>query len=443
MSNPQISPIWKPLHGPTSIRLLTLYPGRFQDHVEASLEEYDLRKDPYYEAISYYWGRQMPEYNITVNGQVLQVRKNLYDFLRKLRSGSQNRILWVDAICISQMDLEEKSQQVRNIHHVFLQASCVHAWLGEHQNSSEVLFDPQEDDWQPHEGLFRKAWRLTFSPTPLRKLYDARRRRARIWIAFFERPYFSRRWIVQELVLARSIMVHCGTDERSWDELIGSRVNHQNFNGINFGISGDIYNPANKPFRKATNNIRMLLMLRGEARTQKFERDIFTLINMFSHTKCEDPLDQVYALLSLDDSSMSSQQDMQHYTAKRTGVIFPDYQKDMADLFITVFTKRNCTDPIQLEPSLVNTENARRRSQISGRVRWNVDQVLVELGSQRALTAYHLLADLHLDEFEMKIVQERFREAALKDHTGRLTAALSDTEKAIRFINRQRASYQI
>lgn len=41
------------------------------------------------------------------------------------------------------------------------------------------------------------------------------------WVAFFDlmqRPWFSRRWVVQEIGLARNAIIYCGADEMSWKD---------------------------------------------------------------------------------------------------------------------------------------------------------------------------------------------------------------------------------
>ena len=60
---------------------------------------------------------------------------NLYEVLRKLRSfritvGDSTLPHWIDAICINQKDLAERSSQVAIMSEIHAKASVVNAWLG-------------------------------------------------------------------------------------------------------------------------------------------------------------------------------------------------------------------------------------------------------------------------------------------------------------------------
>jgi hypothetical protein len=133
------------------IRLLTLLPGQFPDPLLIDLRnQVSLRNDlPTYEALSYAWGTpESPEKIQVLDGLIpygpktigsLKSTQNLDSFLQRLRrsipdgrkaSGTltitQNlalalrhlrkvdtpRVLWVDAICIDQTNLKERSAEV-------------------------------------------------------------------------------------------------------------------------------------------------------------------------------------------------------------------------------------------------------------------------------------------------------------------------------------------
>lgn len=50
---------------------------------------------------------------------------------------------------------------------------------------------------------------------------------------FFNRPYWGRTWIVREIYHAQQIVVHCGQDEMTWNELIADNFEGKNyFDGI-------------------------------------------------------------------------------------------------------------------------------------------------------------------------------------------------------------------
>ena len=162
-----------PLDTDTSTRLMILERGAYYHPIRCRLVEVDLDDNPDYEAISYTWGDATDQETVHVNGIPVQMRTNLSSFPRRLRRTSRERTFWVDALSISQTDLGDKSRQVAMIGRVFKQAVCVRAWVGEHADNSEALFNA---DFDPLSRLRRK-WvavartRLHTAPSRLAPLF--------------------------------------------------------------------------------------------------------------------------------------------------------------------------------------------------------------------------------------------------------------------------------
>lgn len=55
-----------------------------------------------YEALSYTWGSNVSDDRIWLGIQQVEVTENLYCALKNLRHAEQDRILWIDALCIDQ-----------------------------------------------------------------------------------------------------------------------------------------------------------------------------------------------------------------------------------------------------------------------------------------------------------------------------------------------------
>jgi hypothetical protein len=97
-----------------------------------------------YEALSYYWGYDLPTKEIKItrdqssqnvarpDNEELKfyIRENLFLALRTLREPDKDLDLWVDALCINQDNDEEKKNQIARMDHTYSQAENVIIWLG-------------------------------------------------------------------------------------------------------------------------------------------------------------------------------------------------------------------------------------------------------------------------------------------------------------------------
>jgi hypothetical protein len=75
-----------------------------------------------YEALSYTWGSAEDPVAIYVGAsgaQIISVTQNLASALRYLRHETEDRQLWVDAVCIDQKNLQERSKQVLKMADVY------------------------------------------------------------------------------------------------------------------------------------------------------------------------------------------------------------------------------------------------------------------------------------------------------------------------------------
>lgn len=86
-------------------------------------------------ALSYVCGSDAYSEEITIDNHAVLIRPNLYAALEELRSHFQDRhiaqvAIWIDALCIDQVNEEEKAKQIRKMHSVFSGAQEVLVWLG-------------------------------------------------------------------------------------------------------------------------------------------------------------------------------------------------------------------------------------------------------------------------------------------------------------------------
>lgn len=79
-----------------------------------------------YLGLSYTWGEPKPTAPIHINGAVVDIRQNLFEFLLEMQRQREDRWFWIDALCINQGDLDEKTAQVRMMGDVYKRVRDVH-----------------------------------------------------------------------------------------------------------------------------------------------------------------------------------------------------------------------------------------------------------------------------------------------------------------------------
>ncbi|KAI0467106.1 heterokaryon incompatibility protein-domain-containing protein [Xylaria cf. heliscus] len=165
------------------------------------------QKTQEYIAVSYTWGDVDPSIKIQVNGLPFYITPNLHGALRRLRKRSEPVMLWVDALCINQRNNEEQSQQVALMTAIYGRAKSVAAWLGPKSDNSELAFE-----------LIRGLSSSSISKSVM--IADKKRQHHfTALVNLFERDFWSRLWIVQEIINARTAYVYCGDSVVSWDVL--------------------------------------------------------------------------------------------------------------------------------------------------------------------------------------------------------------------------------
>ncbi|QDS68455.1 hypothetical protein FKW77_010822 [Venturia effusa] len=285
-------------------RFLKLHPGPKSAAIQIEIGIFSPHQLPFYEALSYTWGDLSDTGLISVGldpAKTLSVTRNLYDALLHLRYETKPRLLWIDAICIDQSNLEERGSQVQKMGQIYKRANRVVVWLGPEADDSthamkliEFLASKVEVDWdalaiKPSlDGADEPHWAdcnavLSLSARDWRALYSLL---GRVW--------FERLWVRQEIVLAqKTVVVSCGTTTILWDDFRNS-----------------IYLLHAKPSNSMD-------QLSSEESTQFFARcqHIYLMANYKSSTatwrmlrnagpsKCSDPRDKVYANLGLIQES--------------------------------------------------------------------------------------------------------------------------------------------
>ncbi|KAK0617728.1 heterokaryon incompatibility protein-domain-containing protein [Immersiella caudata] len=245
-----------------------------------------------YEALSYVWGsteggqliyiEEGPDGNSTAgkasNYSSLHITPNLYAALSHLRNHLLDRVLWVDAICIDQGDTEEKQHQVQLMATIYASANRVVVWLGEASKDADGAF----------QVLCESATKEQTSPSTPQPV-----------LALLKRPWFRRIWVLQEVAVARQVLIKCGPDE---------------LDGLVFCSGLDVLKLPHDTYpdlRSLTPPITYLIrhttfwpQSRSAANNPNVPRSFFIrplgqLADMYHNREATNPLDKVYALLGI------------------------------------------------------------------------------------------------------------------------------------------------
>jgi hypothetical protein len=202
----QIPPVYGATLAIDEFRLLCLYAADdVNSPIHITLEVFRHDDCPEYETVSYTWGCEdgdsTPCRPIFVGPywDILLQTKNCWDMLRYMRPWRGIRMVWVDAICINQNDAVERAQQVAKMGAIYQSCSRVFVYLG----SDIVSADGSKRHHPSHRGLHEfdqvmngNAATEGATTTTLQKMLTRR--------------YFSRVWVIQELVLSRNAVIPVG-----------------------------------------------------------------------------------------------------------------------------------------------------------------------------------------------------------------------------------------
>ncbi|MCJ1241210.1 hypothetical protein MMC14_009214 [Varicellaria rhodocarpa] len=173
---------------------------------------------------------------ITVDGQSLPVTENLWLALRSLKILGLKTIrnLWVDAICINQKNITERTTQVRRMTDIYSTVDSTGVWLGEATKDSAIVLNVMR---RLSFFVMMRLLRMVYSNDPrvpddgyfladvpgLKEVADKffHKRLSRydkehvFWPAlsdFLRRPWFRRHWVIQEVALSKITFFNVGND---------------------------------------------------------------------------------------------------------------------------------------------------------------------------------------------------------------------------------------
>lgn len=267
-----------------------------------------------YTALSYCWGDSDSTVAVLLNELPFRLTSNLHDALVAISRCHYDRLdkrhYWIDALCINQKNVEERSQQVAQMWRIFSGAEQVLAWLGnDFGQRDEAAFDTlqafgrEDSDWKTTRteaiGIHARADPAILHHKPeatwmvqLREKYRDTGQQGGEPSGpiqqLLNRRYFTRLWMIAELVNARSLILICGASARtcSWEAL--------DLYIEAFGLSEKLPPPAlarHQIYRR---------ILQGQPNDTSPPRivELANLLKAFACADCSDPRDTIFAAFS-------------------------------------------------------------------------------------------------------------------------------------------------
>ncbi|KAK4506741.1 hypothetical protein PRZ48_000474 [Zasmidium cellare] len=219
-TQPAVEFPYEDIQATTQIRILELLPAGHGDPLKGRLVVEASNSLGPFEAVSYCWGPREAVDNIECNGKSLHINAAVSGILRQFRRPDDPHRLWVDAICINQSLKSEKDAQVPLMRDIYSKASRVRIWLGQDEERSGEAFDLIQETCN---AITRAQEKHGPQPT-LAQLFacDLPTNRDDRWTtlnALLNRPWFQRTWILQEVSLAQTALLHSGPHTCPWPTL--------------------------------------------------------------------------------------------------------------------------------------------------------------------------------------------------------------------------------
>ncbi|KUJ19514.1 HET-domain-containing protein [Mollisia scopiformis] len=333
--------------GHKEIRLIRLQPGLPGTDIQIELFHAELSTEPVYEALSYVWGcpdrtrvihvskaaptrqpvhklakvlNRFKSKKITANHQgtaSLGIAENLFVALQHLRLPSKARVLWKDAICINQNDMDERSSEVLEMGSIYKNAHEVIVWLGPSSNDSNLALQTLSRIGEGiicHEVERTIEYRIGSWPATLSRNTEALISYTGCWLAIKDvlcREWFARLWVFQEIVLAQKASLLIGKHSLDWKI---------------FASALQWLSVVSTRLDQGIQDLNMLTLLEHLWWFMTFGRNptsltIFQALGSTGRLLCSDQRDRLFAIRSLLDLEYAT-------------IIVPDYSLEVEEVYI-------------------------------------------------------------------------------------------------------------
>jgi hypothetical protein len=319
-----------------------------------TLQEFSLSACPHFVALSYTWGEPTHEVDPRIimfttearcypirnsDGSILRGTRNLRAALRHLylarasyhrpQNDSSFATLmnrealyqygsvdwfWVDALCIDQDDMVERANQVKLMRKIYQRAQVCVAWLGEADSHSQVT---EQLIWDVSER------RARVPPNERQKVQDSWNQMLseKQYLSIqttFARKWFTRIWILQEVLLAPQAVALWGQTSfilipllHMHEHILSVRTLRkldESYDSSPFPSDVGTLLPSSS---NALSNSMLLSSVTGLARVKakleesKILPSFYNILELSWQRQCMDPRDRIYGILGITQELLS------------------------------------------------------------------------------------------------------------------------------------------
>lgn len=282
------------------VRLLRILPNA-SPNIMCDIIHTSLDNPHEYMAISYAWGDPEDTETIQLEGHEYPVTSSLWHALARLRSIKNVVVVWADAICINQHNLEERNHQVELMTVIYRKAFTVALWLGPQFDDSHAAIDLLSE--------IVEASRLEEPQLEVNAIINNKERKNhwRALVNLFEREYWSRLWTVQEIFNAKKVTVFCGASALPWRTYLeASNLLMRHFQDLmqafplsirdqsSDNCSGKLFSYVECLVNGGPGTLRGLLSF-YETRNA----NVLNCLLLCANKSCSDPRDKLYGILGI------------------------------------------------------------------------------------------------------------------------------------------------
>lgn len=193
--------------GGREIRLVKVLPSS-SPPVRVQFVCFHLDSCPSYAALSYTWGSPVKNGKILFGPSEITIGDHLFTFLLRVSRNGTKSFFWIDALCINQNDIRERNDQVGLMKDIYSKAQRVIIWLGEASSGDYAAMR-----------LIKEAHRgaCTLKNSSCQDVVAGSGKES--VLPLYEHEYWTRVWIVQEVIYARKLVMYWGKGTLLWDWL--------------------------------------------------------------------------------------------------------------------------------------------------------------------------------------------------------------------------------